>query len=663
MGWVLSNQDREDEALAAFEQALALGRYGWGMRSRIDALRFLHRWANAEAAARELISEYPDDAQSHLTLARVHEDQERYDLAQRSAQEARRREPTSTSVREYEIRMHLSLLEYAEAEESARELVKDHPYSVSARLLLARTLDAQHRFSEAMQIYEEVRASEPNDTDMCAAYSATLRSLRCFAEAEALLNEAMARNPADIEVRSALAAVFIEARDYAAADEIAARLLDLACSNREAGLCQSIRGWAALFAGDHNAAVGHFAQAIGLAPHEESAAAGYAWALLRLGGEQHLARAHQLCIDVLKEHPHYHHAHSCLGMIAYERGQWAGAERHFRRTLELAPYDGCHVDLGALYVQLGRFDDAETHLQRAVELDPWNPEAFVKLGSLRLHQAETTPGDDTAKQNARLAIADFGRALAVEPGHIGASIGLAIALVVGPGDLSQAESVLRASLRRNETNPDRWQLHLSLSRLLIQSGDVDQDPDRYDSAAREAAAAIKAAATQAEGYFVAGVAEQRLSQQTSDLRSRLFHRHRALRHFRHSRRQGADSVDVDHAIRLLEQQTRAARASASRGALLAGSAAAALLATWLDFEWKHHVSAVMVTTLTPVLVGLMAIGSLMPLLVRVKLPGGMEADLTSSLDLLLKGPKGDFKLGSPQFRTFAGPTGQMPRLQ
>ena len=71
----------------------------------------------------------------------------------------------------------------------------------------------------------------------------------------------------------------------------------------------------------------------------------------------------------------------------------------------------------------------------------------------------------------------------------------------------------------------------------------------------------------------------------------------------------------------------------------------------------------MITTLTPVLVGLIAVGFLMPLLVKLKLPGGVEADLSASLDQVSSGPAGHVKVNPPRFPAIAGPKGQVPRLR
>jgi hypothetical protein len=203
---------------------------------------------------------------------------------------------------------------------------------------------------------------------------------------------------------------------------------------------------------------------------------------------------------------------------------------------------------------------------------------------------------------------------------------------------------------------------LALARLLIQTGDATQQTEFYGSAVKDATAAIRLAAEQAEPYFVAGVAEQRLGNQTNNLRLRALHRRHARGYFKKCEEKDPDHTENRHALRLIDQESQAARGGRISAFALAGIATVILAVMWVDFVWKHHVTAVMVTTLTPIVVGLIAIALLLPLLVRLKLPGGMEADLSASLDQVSPGPTGHVRVDPPKFPSITGPTGQIPRL-
>ena len=55
-GWALSDVDRDDEAVAAAERALAIDpRHSWALTSRIDFLKYLRRYEDAERAAAEAL--------------------------------------------------------------------------------------------------------------------------------------------------------------------------------------------------------------------------------------------------------------------------------------------------------------------------------------------------------------------------------------------------------------------------------------------------------------------------------------------------------------------------------------------------------------------------------------------------------------------------------
>jgi hypothetical protein len=86
------------------------------------------------------------------------------------------------------------------------------------------------------------------------------------------------------------------------------------------------------------------------------------------------------------------------------------------------------------------------------------------------------------------------------------------------------------------------------------------------------------------------------------------------------------------------------------------------------------VATVVISTLTPVLVGLVALGFVLPFLVRLKLPGGVEADLSASLNQVSSGPTGEVSIGPGRLvgrssdvaggssPLGSGPRGELPRL-
>ena len=75
-------------------------------------------------------------------------------------------------------------------------------------------------------------------------------------------------------------------------------------------------------------------------------------------------------------------AHATMAMLTQNR-DWnlAGAEREYRRALELSPsYASAHHWYGEMLVQLGRFDEALEHYRRALKLDPLSSAIGSDLG-------------------------------------------------------------------------------------------------------------------------------------------------------------------------------------------------------------------------------------------------------------------------------------------
>ncbi|HKQ98436.1 MAG TPA: tetratricopeptide repeat protein, partial [Candidatus Polarisedimenticolia bacterium] len=93
--------------------------------------------------------------------------------------------------------------------------------------------------------------------------------------------------------------------------------------------------------------------------------------------------------------------HNWMGIILEWKKDLPGAEREFKRAMDLDPdYAATMANLGALYGRSLRLDEAVAILKRAVGKDPDNIEAWINLGAAqgRLnHPKEAIPALETAR--------------------------------------------------------------------------------------------------------------------------------------------------------------------------------------------------------------------------------------------------------------------------
>lgn len=84
-------------------------------------------------------------------------------------------------------------------------------------------------------------------------------------------------------------------------------------------------------------------------------------------------------------------AHFHAGEIHMRTRNFADAERHYRRIVQLSPssYDGW-LALGTALVWLHRVEDARAAYEFAMRLDEWRPEAHYNMGLLEWRHAQPT---------------------------------------------------------------------------------------------------------------------------------------------------------------------------------------------------------------------------------------------------------------------------------
>ena len=73
-------------------------------------------------------------------------------------------------------------------------------------------------------------------------------------------------------------------------------------------------------------------------------------------------------------------AHSNLGLIRMMNGDFAGAEVHVRRIIQLAPNDyRSYVNMADLRISQERYDEAKMYYERALEIEPANKDIAMIL--------------------------------------------------------------------------------------------------------------------------------------------------------------------------------------------------------------------------------------------------------------------------------------------
>jgi serine/threonine protein kinase/Tfp pilus assembly protein PilF len=107
-------------------------------------------------------------------------------------------------------------------------------------------------------------------------------------------------------------------------------------------------------------------------------------------------------------------AHTSLAWGQFHQWDWAGAEKQFKRAIELNPdYPTAHTWYGEYLMVLGRFDEAQREMTRALELNPVSPVINLALGS-RFYYAHQYP----------LAVDQIQKTLDGEPAFVPAHVAL-----------------------------------------------------------------------------------------------------------------------------------------------------------------------------------------------------------------------------------------------
>ena len=187
---------------------------------------------------------------------------------------------------------------------------------------------------------------------------------------------------------------------------------DAQLSDTEKAAQLSNRGTELFQQGKIEAAAHDFAQAVELAPEDETAHFNLGAALARLGKFEEAKTHYEEAIRIF---PDYTEAQNNLGNLLAGHGELSEAIQHLKAALKLSPDNAsAHNNLGTALVKQGKLNEAVVHFSEAARLMPGYAEARCNLGNAYLSQGRTDE-----------AIAEFNAALHGNPDFEPALRGLA----------------------------------------------------------------------------------------------------------------------------------------------------------------------------------------------------------------------------------------------
>ncbi|MFI1994542.1 tetratricopeptide repeat protein [Actinoplanes sp. NPDC020271] len=604
-------------------------------RNRIEALLDRDRLEDAERCARQERLRRPENADSHLQLARVHHALGDYDLAITECRTAAELEPGGYRAAIGELLLLRAKCQFATAEERARRARSRWPELALVQIELGLVLAAQNRFSEAVAEFDAVLRTHPTDSFAAIVKSGALCAMRRFAEAEALISRFCSDQPYDRYLRAELGRIQSDRQQPDAARITFRGLLRDAANPAERQEACCALGWIEVDQCRSGSAEEHFRAVLEESPRCTDALLGVASVLVGRGESAGYDEAEQLCRRLLELRPYSPEAHTCLGQLHAQRQEPAEAYYHLRRAVDINPFRGNYVKLADFLLGRERLDEAGAMLSAALRTDPDDVRAHVLLGRVFLGRADSAAQGDG--KDAAQAAYHFGQAYGLRPESEEAALGMAVACACGAaGGLVEAERILRRRLAGQRTDVSSAAVRVVLARVLVQQGQQSDRSEFYADALDVIQPVLRAGSTDAECHYLAALADLALVGAATAARPQPIRWRRARARLRTCTRLGQDHVEARHLLRAMQESERAARparrVAAGSGLLVAVSIAIVVL-MWAGLAGAGpKIEATMVVALTPVMVGLAALSLVLPTISRMNLPGGVRAELSAGLD-------------------------------
>ena len=560
---------------------------------------------------------------------------------------------------------------FAEAEKAIEDALKEVPYGTGLWEERGWLAFDQGKLEDAITSFDRAIELDPYLLNRQFAKIETLLRLNRSDDALEVFKKLDQQFPNDAEVAEQLCWFYIRAGELELAEEQVSKI-EQSSPNRVLG--PNARGGYELARRNYPAAEKAFREALNKVDYEPQYYVNLAYALVRQvkpitelsltemqRRSQLIDEAKSKCRHALKLDPFNAKAYGCLGVIAFKQDAFLDAEVYFLKSIELSPTEGSYIELASLYCQMGRYDEATAKLRDALKLNPNDARAYIELGNVAVW-----------KEDNKEAVRQCRQAVAVEPRNPETHRALAIALMRAE-KYEEAESIVRSALATLGTSKP-WRLHLLLAQILVRAGDLankdrkKKDLDLYEEALRYVNEAKQASAANPNPdiFFHAGIVQHRREDYALSQKS-----------FAECLKLNKNRFDAERCGRILQetikQQRRVFNLSQWFGVGLAVVCFVMLLWLWASYfrghqrtilvqppansnsasptptiEYEYTVDRPLLNVMTPILLGLMTIGALLPNLTKLKLPG-FEAEVSEPKPTELNistGPRGEIGFGS-----------------
>jgi tetratricopeptide (TPR) repeat protein len=590
-GWSLLNQKMYDGAIEIFDEIFLKEPVNIAaFQGKIASLRKKEQFDKANELLTKGLHYYPDHPGILSERAWLNLAQKQYDDAINAFYEVLKVNRDDEGIFLWQTSLLRSQRRFDEAQKLIAEASKLFPRNIQIQNENGWVLFYQMRYNDAIEIFENILKNHPNNESSFQGQIATLRVTGQYAEAIKTAKHAL---------------------NY---------------FNNSPGIHSEL-GWIYFEQGNYEEAELYFKKVLSFLPDDPLSHINLAWTLTRQGDENNLNEAATYCRKALTIDSNLAEAYGCLGNIAFLQGHIRTAERLFLRSIQIDSKKGNYADLGALYIQMGQYASAQEKLEKAIENNPDDVYAHTEMGNLFLQI-----------DNTKEAIREFRLATIINRHHPHAFNALAIALMESKNFI-EAEKILRNAIRSFDTSK-RWELHLTLCRLLTKLGDETDDLHFYEEALKEVNSAICLKPKHAAPYFHSGIVRFKLEDYKSSLSS-----------FRRCLKEEAHYLEAELNIRrvqsLIRKEKNQLRASRFVSIFLVIIFLVQLTVLWILRFTTNKIPDTMMTVFVPIILGLIVVAVLLPWLNRLKLTG-IEAELTqpSPKQSLTSGPKGEIGFGN-----------------